>query len=113
MDLITQALTETMKGPNWIDVAKLSEATVGFTDMWGEDWSAPYEICWQADGSQMLVSMPNVPKFKAKHFEYFAESYGYKHPGQTVLYQYLSIYLITAHPWKLERYLPTKLCHGT
>merc|ERR1740130_1333488 len=72
-----------------LDVSALRNVEVNHATMFGEDWSTPYEICWQADGAGNCITMPDMPSFDDRHFAYFAEGLGHKHPGQTLLYQYL------------------------
>jgi len=80
-----------------LDLAGIHATTVNHAVMFNEPWSAPYEICWQADGAGKCITMPDVPHFAERHFQHFAEYMDHVHPGQTVLYQFLGTYVIPCH----------------
>ena len=82
---------------HWLDVSSLRDLKVQHSVMFNEEWSTPYEVCWQADGAGNCIVMPDVGRFQERHFQHFAERMGHQCRGQTLLYQYLATVLIPCH----------------
>eukprot|EP00927_Polykrikos_kofoidii_P029193 TRINITY_DN25282_c0_g1_i1.p1 TRINITY_DN25282_c0_g1~~TRINITY_DN25282_c0_g1_i1.p1 ORF type:complete len:490 (+),score=84.20 TRINITY_DN25282_c0_g1_i1:128-1597(+) len=91
---IAEILIETLGSS--LNLSQLREIKVQHATMFNEDWSVPLDVAWQADGASNTIVMPDVPSFGKPHFDYFA-TYSMRHPGQTLLYQFLSTYVIPCH----------------
>mmetsp|Transcript_28732 Transcript_28732/g.79112 ORF Transcript_28732/g.79112 Transcript_28732/m.79112 type:complete len:471 (+) Transcript_28732:208-1620(+) len=80
-----------------MELSALRKVQVNYAVMFCEEWSTPYEVCWQADGAGNCITMPNVPNFVDRHFSHFARLCGHTSPGHTLLYEYLGTYVIPCH----------------
>eukprot|EP00438_Fugacium_kawagutii_P020061 Skav201041 [mRNA] locus=scaffold3386:262484:272374:- [translate_table: standard] len=87
---------------DYLDVSALQKIQVQHAAMFNEDWSTPYEVCWQANGADACIIMPDVPNFSQRHFQHFERCAGHGSSGETLLYQAtaapaLALYLIPCH----------------
>ncbi|CAL1173039.1 unnamed protein product [Cladocopium goreaui] len=91
----SMVLEELMK--DYLDVSALRKVQVQYAAMFNEEWSTPYEVCWQANGADNSIIMPDVPNFTERHFQHFQRSAGHTSTGETLLYEALALYLIPCH----------------
>merc|ERR1712098_456972 len=76
---------------------KLSDVEVHFAHLFGEEWSAPYEVCWQADCASCSIVMPNIPELTDRHFDHYKARLGHQNRGHSLVELMMDVWLVPCH----------------